>query len=54
MRGSCERGGLYLLCSCMGIRAGRFVSSVLTPEAVVSGEVHRRCSRMLDYERAGL
>ena len=37
----------------MGVRAGRFVCSVLTLEATVSGEVHSRCSRMLDYERAG-
>jgi len=45
------RGGPYLLYSCMGIQAGRFVCSVLTLEAAMSGEVHSRCSRMLDYER---
>ena len=50
-----DAGGVlqYLLYSCVGIRAGRFVCSELTPEATMSGEVHSRCSRMLDYERAG-
>jgi len=37
----------------VGIRAGKLVCSVLTLEATMSGEVHSRCSRMLDYERAG-
>jgi len=39
--------------SCVGIRAGRLVCSVLTLEATMSGEVHNRYSRMLDYKRAG-
>jgi len=34
-------------------RGGRFVCSMLTLEATISREVHSRCSRMLDYERAG-
>ena len=42
-----------MLYSCVRIRAGRFICSVLTLEATMSGEVHSRCSRMLDYERAG-
>jgi len=46
------QGGQYLLYSCVGIRAGRFLCSVLTLEAAMSGEVHCRCSRMLDYESA--
>jgi len=46
------RGCPYLLYSCVGIRAGRFVCFVLTLEAAMSGEVHSRCSRMLNYERA--
>jgi len=33
---------------------GRFVCSVLTLEATMSGEVHSRCSHMLDYERVAL
>jgi len=37
--------------SCVGIRVGRLVCSVLTLEATMSGEVHSRCSRMVDYER---
>jgi len=53
MRDQCGRGGLYLLYSCVGIRAGRFVCSMLTLEVSMSGEVHSRYSRMLDYERAG-
>jgi len=44
--------GSYLLYSCVGIQTGRFVCSVLTLEAAMSKEVHSRCSRMLDYERA--
>jgi len=39
--------------SCVGIRAERFICSVLTLEAIMSGVVHSRCSRMLDYERGG-
>jgi len=42
-----------MLYSCVGIQARRFVCFVLTLEAVVSGEVHSRYSRMLDYERVG-
>ena len=36
--------------SYVGIRVERFVCFVLTLEVVMSGEVHSRCSRMLDYE----
>ena len=43
---------IFLYCY-VGIRARRFVCFVLTLEATMSGEVHSRCSRMLDYERAG-
>jgi len=53
MRDGYGQGGPYLLYSCVGIRAKRFVCSVLTLEAAMSGEVNSRCSRMLDYERAG-
>jgi len=42
-----------MLYSCVGIRSGRFVCSMLILEAAMSGEVHSRCSRMLDYERVG-
>jgi len=35
----------------VGIRAGKFVCSMLTLKATMSEEVHNRwCSRMLDYE----
>jgi len=47
----CRQGGPYLLYSCVGIRAGMFVCFVLTLEAAVSGEVHSKCSHMLDNER---
>jgi len=53
MRDGCGRGGLYLLYSCVGIQAGRFVCSMLTFEAAMSEEVHSRCLCMLDYKRAG-
>jgi len=46
---SYERGGPYLLYSYVGIRTGRFLCSVLTLEATMSGEVHSRGSRMFDY-----
>jgi len=42
-----------MLYFCVGIRARRFVCSMLTLEAAMSGEVHSRCSRMLDYEQVG-
>jgi len=42
------------LYSCVGIRAGRFICSVLTLEVALSREVHSWCSRTLDYERAGV
>jgi len=42
-----------MLYSFVGIRAGRFVCVVLALKAAMSGEVHSRCSRMLDYERVG-
>ena len=50
-----DAGGEVRICCNLvwGIRAGRFVRSVLTLEATMSGEVHSRCSPMLDYERAG-
>jgi len=39
---------------CARIQARRFVCFELKLEAIVSGEVHSRCSHMLDYERGGL
>jgi len=36
-----------------GYKWGAVVYFVLTLEVVMSGEVHSRCSRMLDYERVG-
>ena len=36
--------------SCVGIRTRRFVCSMLTLEVVMSGEVHNKCSHILDYE----
>jgi len=39
--------------SCVGIQVERFVCFVFTLEAVMSGEVHSRCSHVLDYDRGG-
>ena len=51
MRDGYERGGLYLLYSCVGIRAGRFVCFMLTLEAAMCGEVYP-VTLVLDDERA--
>jgi len=39
--------------SCVGIGAGRFVCFVLKLEAIMSEDIHNRCSRVLDYKRRG-
>jgi len=36
--------------SCVGIRVGKFICSMLTLEVAMSREVCSRCSRVLDYE----
>jgi len=46
-------GEVCIFCSLVWRYEGRFVCFVLTLETTMSGEVHSRCSRMLDYERAG-
>jgi len=48
------QGGSYWMYSSVGIKAKRLVCSMLTLEAVMSGEVHSWCSCLLDYERGNL
>ena len=47
----CAGRSIFVVLLCRDM-SGEVACFVLTLEATMSGEVHSRCSRMLDYERA--